>query len=87
MIYILQRNAIRIIKGSDYYEQTSARFIKLHALKRSDLVELSTTLILYKAQNNLLLNCIQRLFEILNEEKNSEEKNFIKATDNGCKLV
>ena len=62
-IFILQKRVIRIIKRAEFREPTNALFIELHALKFWDLVNLQTLLILYKAQNKLLPNCLQKLFE------------------------
>ena len=52
----------------DNYNPTDALFINLHALKFYDLVNLKTAQIIYKEQNSLLPNCIQRLFEIIESQ-------------------
>lgn len=41
-----------------------ALFIKLSALKCYHLVNLSTAMKMYKALNNLILRCFQKLFEL-----------------------
>ncbi|HAX73374.1 MAG TPA: hypothetical protein DCY20_07610 [Firmicutes bacterium] len=61
---MLQKRAIRIIKNFDYYEPTNKLFNKLHALKFVDLVDFYTAQVMYKVYNNVLPNCIQRLFTI-----------------------
>lgn len=46
------------------HKPTMQLFIKLHALKCYYSVHLNTALVIYKAQNNLPPNCIQRLNQI-----------------------
>ncbi len=69
-IYRLQKKAIRIVKRADYYEPTNKLFINLHVLKFVDLVDLYTLQLMYKVYNNLLPNCIQRLFKIRESQYN-----------------
>ncbi len=66
-IYRLQKKAVRIVKRVDYYEPTNNLFINLHAFTFFDLVDLYS---LYKIYNNLLPNCIQRLFIIRESQYN-----------------
>lgn len=54
----IQRRAIRIINKAD---QTNSLFIKTGTLKFIDLVKFQTTLIMYKARNNLLPKNIQEI--------------------------
>ncbi len=69
-IYRLQKKAVRIVKRVDYYEHTNNLFINLHALKKNDLVDLYSLQLMYKIYNNLLPNCIQRLFKIRESQYN-----------------
>ena len=62
-IFILQKRAIRIVNRSGYREPSNQLFIKLKALKFKDLVDLKTVQIMHKAENKLLPNNIQNLFQ------------------------
>lgn len=61
---MLQKRAIRIVNQVYLCEPTNILFNKLHALKCVDLVDFFTAQRMYKVCNNLLSNCIQRLFEM-----------------------
>ncbi len=69
-IYRLQKKAVRIVKRVDYYEPTNNLFINLHALKSLDLVDLYSLQLMYIIYNNLLPNCIQRLFKLRESQYN-----------------
>ncbi len=69
-IYRLQKKAVRIVKRVDYYEPTNNLFINLHALNFLDLVDLYSLQLMYKMYNNLLPNCIQRLFKLRESQYN-----------------
>lgn len=56
-IYMQQKKALKIIN-----EPTTSLFVKLHTL--NFFINLNAILTKHKAQNNLNLKCIQRLFEI-----------------------
>lgn len=59
-IYVTEES-IRILSRVDYYEPTNILFDKVYALKFDFL---HCTVNVYKVYNNLLTNCIQRLFEM-----------------------
>ena len=63
-VFILQKRVIRIIKRAAFREPTNPLFIDLQTLKFWELVKLQTLLILYKAHNNLLPYCLQKLFQV-----------------------
>ncbi len=69
-LYILYCAAVRIVKRVDYYEPTNNLFINLHALIFLDLAGLDSLQLMYKMYNNLLPNCIQRLFKIRESQYN-----------------
>ncbi len=62
-IFLLQKRAIRIINRADYREPTNKLFINSQALKFSELVDFKISLLMCKAYNNLLPDCIQKLFQ------------------------
>ncbi len=77
-IYRLQKKAVRIVKSVDYYEPTIHLFINLHAFKFLDLVDIYSLQLMYKVYNNLLPNCIQRLFIIRESQYNLRRLSMFK---------
>ncbi len=70
ILYCAQKKAVKIVKRVDYYEPTNNLFINLHALTFLDLAGLYSLQLMYKMYNNLLPNCIQRLFKIRESQYN-----------------
>ena len=62
-VFLLQKRAIRIVNKATYREPTNQLFIKLKALKFKDLVDLKTAQLMYRANNNLLPENIQKIFQ------------------------
>lgn len=62
-IFILQKRAIRIINRADYRDSTNTFFINLQTLKFNDLVDYKTAQIMYKVNNNMLPDGVQRMFQ------------------------
>ncbi len=62
-IYIMQKQAKRIVNNVGFYHHTNKLFFKLRALKFTDLVELKTAQMIYKSRNNLLPGNTQKMFK------------------------
>ena len=58
----VQKRAIRIVNHVGFNYHTNSLFLKSNTLKFMDLVNLNTSLVLYKARNNLLPPNIQTMF-------------------------
>ena len=63
-IVILQKKAVRIIDQAPYRAHTNIIFKKYTLLKFSDIVKLSSCIIMYKAKNNMLPCRLTKLFDI-----------------------
>ena len=65
-IVVLQKKVIRIVNKCKWNEHTSPIFKRLKLLKFKDIVNLSISVILYKAKNNMLPRNLQDEFIIKN---------------------
>ena len=61
-IFLLQKRVIRIIFGARWLDHTNSLFQQLHVLKFPDIIELKTSLFMYKAYYSCLPSNIQCLF-------------------------
>ena len=92
-IILLQKRAIRIINNKGYLDSTHPLFQKNKILKFTDLVDLYTVLILFKARNNLLPANIQNLFNerdrhyALRRELNFRQQKFRIGLKSRCVSV
>lgn len=62
LLIILQKGAIRVIRNVGYLDHTHLLFLKSKLLKLTDTVKFQTAHIMYKANNNLLPQNIEKLF-------------------------
>ena len=62
MKYIYYKKAMRIVNKVDYYEPTNKLFINSKSLKFKELVDFKIAQFMYKINNNMLPNCIQKMF-------------------------
>ena len=89
-ITILQKRAIRLLNCADYYAHTNPLFTKNQILKFTDLVDLNTSLVVFKARNHLLPANIQCLFNerdnlcALRRELNLKQKNWRLVLKSRC---
>ena len=65
----MQKRAVRIIMKVNRYYHTNSLFYELRLLKLDDLINLETIMIMYKAKNVLLPKNIQRLFQIVQNQR------------------
>lgn len=61
--FLLQKKAVRIVHGDDYYAPSNPIFIALKTLKIYDIVDLSTLSVTYKARDNKLPTYVKNMFK------------------------
>ena len=69
----LHNVGLRIVNKTTYRAPTNPLFIKLKALKFRDIVGFKTAQMMYKVNNQQLMNSIQGLFQ-MRESKHHKEK-------------
>ena len=62
-ILLLQKKAIRIINKADYKQPTNQLFINTYELKFKELVDFKTAQLMFKINNNMLPDCVQKMFK------------------------
>ena len=73
-LFLLQKRAIRIIHKVQFREHTNSLFIKSGLLKLTEIIELQTLQIMFKAKNRVLPENLQKLFVFTSEDENHRRR-------------
>ncbi len=63
-ILLLQKKAMQLINKVGYNHPTNQSFINANELKFKEVVDFKTAQLMFKINNNLLLDCIQKMFNL-----------------------